>query len=183
MIVYVSGGCKNGKSSIAEKIAFSLKEEDKPFYYIATMCPTDEEDLIRIEKHKKNRLHLNFKTIEIQKDIKNIENLCDLKGTFLIDSVTALLANEMFKDNLMLEAYKKVSEDLLYIISKMRNVVLVSDYIFSDSIKYDEITNTYKKGLAFIDKSCVKNADVLIEVCYNNIIVHKGKERFDEIKL
>lgn len=184
MIVYISGGCKNGKSGIAEKIAYSLKENNKPFYYIATMCPYDEEDIKRIEKHKEDRKHLFFNTIEIQRNIKNLESICDLKGTFLIDSVTALLANEMFVDeNVIDNAYKKVAEDLLYIISKMKNVVLVSDYIFSDSIKYDNITNQYKKGLAFIDKSCARVSDILIEVCYNNIIIHKGKERFEKINL
>lgn len=184
MIVYVSGGCKNGKSSIAEKISYSLKEDNNPFYYIATMCPCDNEDIKRIEKHKKDRQHLFFETIEIQRNIKNLENICDLRGTFLIDSVTALLANEMFiNESIINNAYEKVTEDLLYIISKMKNVVLVSDYIFSDSILYDNITNQYKKGLAFIDKNCAKKSDILIEVCYNNIIIHKGKERFKEINL
>nr|WP_317357743.1 bifunctional adenosylcobinamide kinase/adenosylcobinamide-phosphate guanylyltransferase [uncultured Tyzzerella sp.] len=184
MIIYVSGGCKNGKSGIAEKIAYTLKENNSPFYYIATMCPTDEEDKKRIEKHKENRKHLFFETIEIQKNIKNLENICNLNGTFLIDSVTALLANEMFlKDKVVNDAYKKVCDDLLYIICKMKNVVIVSDYIFSDSLKYDNITNQYKKGLAFIDKSCAKKSDILIEVCYNNIILHKGEERFKNLKI
>lgn len=184
MIIYVSGGCKNGKSGIAEKIAYTLKENSSPFYYIATMCPTDEEDKRRIEKHKKDREHLFFETIEIQKNIKDLENVCNLNGTFLIDSVTALLANEMFlKNNVIDDAYNKVCDDLLYIICKMKNVVIVSDYIFSDSLKYDNITNQYKKGLAFIDKSCAKKSDILIEVCYNNVILHKGKERFKSLKI
>lgn len=184
MIVYISGGCKNGKSSIAEKIAYALKEDNKPFYYIATMCPSDEEDKRRIIKHRKDREHLFFETIEIQRNIKNLEKVCNLDGTFLIDSVTALLANEMFFENkIFYNAYKNITYDLLYIISKVKNLVIVSDYIFSDSIKYDDITNKYRKGLAFIDRSCAKKSDVLIEVCYNNIIVHKGKERFEKIKL
>lgn len=183
MIVYISGGCKNGKSSIAEKIAFTLKQTDKPFYYIATMEPKDEEDKKRIEKHKKDREHLFFETIEIHKNIINLEKTLNLDGTFLIDSVTALLANEMFNDNIIEDAYKKVSHDLLYIIEKMKNVVIVSDYIYSDSIQYDNTTKNYIKGLAYIDKTCSKKADILIEVCYNNIIVHKGKDKFKEIKL
>lgn len=184
MIVYISGGCKNGKSGIAEKIAYSLKENNKPFYYIATMCPTDEEDEKRIKKHREDRKNLFFETIEIQQNIKDLENICDLKGTFLIDSVTALLANEMFLNgNVINDAYKKVCDDLLYIICKMKNVVMVSDYIFSDSMKYDYITNQYKKGLAFIDKNCVKKSDILIEICYNNIIFHKGKERAKNLNI
>lgn len=182
MIVYISGGCKNGKSTIAENIASNLKQKSLPFYYIATMKPVDKEDEIRIKNHKKSRQHLGFETIEILENIKNLENMCNINGTFLIDSTTALLANEMFKNNnINLDAYKKVCEDIVYIIKKLKNVVIVSDYIYSDCINYDNVTNVYKKGLAFIDKNCAKEADVLIEVCYNNIIIHKGKERFKKI--
>lgn len=184
MIIYVSGGCKNGKSSIAEKIAFKLKQKDKPFYYIATMKPVDDEDEKRIEKHRKDREHLFFETIEINKNINELEKIANLDGTFLIDSVTALLANEMFNNGTIIEeAYKKVSEDLLYIVNKMKNVVIVSDYIFSDIIQYDNITKKYIKGLAYIDKTCAKKSDILIEVCYNNIIIHKGKDIVKELKL
>ena len=184
MIVYISGGCKNGKSKIAENIAYSLKENDKDFYYIATMKPIDEEDNKRIKKHREDRKNMFFNTVEIHNNIKNLENICNLNGTFLLDSVTALLANEMFYNNTFIkDSYKKVCHDLLYIMSKAKNMVIVSDYIYSDSVIYDEITNSYKKGLAFIDKSCAKKADVLIEVCYNNIIFHKGKERFKKLNL
>lgn len=183
MIVYISGGCKNGKSSFAEKIANSLKQKNKPLYYIATMIPSDSEDDERIKKHKKQRQEFNFETLEIKTNIKQIEKLCDCDATFLIDSTTALLSNEMFlKDGTFVkDSYKKVSDDLIYITKKLKNVVLVSDYIFSDSIIYDEYTENYKKGLAFIDKNVAKQSDVLIEVCYGNMIFYKGK--FEDLKL
>lgn len=185
MIVYISGGCKNGKSSYAEKIANNLREENKPFYYIATMISSDKEDEERIKRHIYQRKNFNFETVEIYKDIKNIEKVCNLEGTFLIDSTTALLANEMFLNNKQFipNIYKKVAKDLIYIIKKMKNVVIVSDYIFSDSINYDEYTNQYRKGLAFIDKCCAAESDILIEVCYGNIIFYKGKEKLKDIKL
>ena len=49
MIIYVSGGCKNGKSSLAEDWAKTLSG-GKPLYYIATMIPHDSEDNARIER-------------------------------------------------------------------------------------------------------------------------------------
>lgn len=182
MIVYISGGCKNGKSSYAEKIANVLKEKDMPFYYIATMDCYDKEDEERIKEHKKQRQIFNFKTIEIKTNIKDLENIANLKGTFLIDSTTALLANEMFLKNekTVFDVYKKVAKDLVYITKKMKNVVIVSDYIFSDSINYDKYTNNYKKGLAFIDNVFGLKSDVLIEVCYGNLIFYKGREKLEE---
>lgn len=177
MIVYISGGCKNGKSSFAEQIAYNLKEKENPLYYIATMNPCDKEDNERIKKHIKQRERFNFKTIEINRNIDNLENICDLKGSFLIDSATALLVNEMFLENgdIIENAYLKVAQNLNYILNKMKNVVIVSDYIFSDTIKYDNFTEMYRKGLAFIDKSCAKYADVVIEVSYGNLKFFKGE--------
>lgn len=185
MIIYISGGCKNGKSGYAEKIANYLKDDNNKFYYIATMCSSDTEDDERIERHRKEREKFNFKTIEIKKNIKDLENICDLQGTFLIDSVTALLSNEMFlTDGQFLEdAFKKVTDDLIYIIKKLKNVVIVSDYIFSDSIFYDKYTENYRKGLAFIDKACAKECDVLIEICYGNMIAYKGNKVLKEMQL
>lgn len=185
MIVYISGGCKNGKSSYAEKIANALKQKENPLYYIATMIPSDKEDEERIKRHKEQRKEFNFTTIELKRNINEIEKICDLDGTFLIDSTTALLSNEMFlEDGSFIEnSYKKVANDLIYIVKKLKNVVIVSDYIFSDSINYDKYTENYKKGLGFIDKVLAKESDILIEVCYGNMIFYKGKEKFKDIKI
>ena len=41
MSTYISGGCKNGKSFYAQRVA---KAGGTPLYYIATMIPHDSED-------------------------------------------------------------------------------------------------------------------------------------------
>ena len=70
MKIFVSGGCKNGKSTIAEKLAVSLKKDN--LYYIATMVPSDKEDENRILNHQKSREGLGFKTLEIPVDRKSV---------------------------------------------------------------------------------------------------------------
>ena len=45
MNIFISGGCKNGKSYHAQELARDMaSEQNVPLYYIATMIPTDEED-------------------------------------------------------------------------------------------------------------------------------------------
>ena len=44
MIVFITGGAKNGKSSYAQDLAVKLASGGK-HYYLATMIPCDEEDL------------------------------------------------------------------------------------------------------------------------------------------
>lgn len=182
MRIYISGGCKNGKSTFAEKIAFFQKKEGFPLYYIATMNPVDDEDKKRIKKHIKSRENYNFETLEVVNNINFIKESTNLNGSFLLDSTTALLMNEMFtKDGINNKAYETISKDLTGILKCIKDIVIVSDYIFSDSFIYDECTEDYRKGLAYIDKNCAKICDVLIEVCYNSLIIYKGKEVFNEL--
>jgi len=52
--------------------------------------------------------------------------------------------------------------------------VIVSDYIYSDAARYDEVTETYRRCLARIDGLLAKKCDVVIEFSCGNVIVHKG---------
>ena len=92
MIVFVSGGAKNGKSSFAQNLAVQLAAGGKR-YYIATMIPCDEEDRDRIRHHIADRDGLGFETIEQGRNIDGVLSKADPRGSFLLDSVTALLLN------------------------------------------------------------------------------------------
>ena len=65
MNVFISGGCKNGKSMYAQNIARDMAQsQNVPLYYIATMIPTDDEDRARIRRHLSERDGWGFETIE-----------------------------------------------------------------------------------------------------------------------
>ncbi|NLL63268.1 MAG: adenosylcobinamide kinase/adenosylcobinamide-phosphate guanylyltransferase [Ruminococcaceae bacterium] len=173
MNVFISGGCKNGKSMFAQQIA---KKFGTPLYYIATMIPYDEEDEKRIRRHQKEREGWGFETIECPTNILNV--LDGRNGTFLLDSVTALLLNEMYENasgEADFIAVERVAKELTEFIHKADNVVLVSDYIYSDAEKFLEFTENYRKALAFIDKTLAKECDLVVEVCVGNKIYHKGE--------
>ena len=51
-IIFVSGGCRSGKSSYAEDLALNL---DGPHHYLATAQAFDDEMEDRILRHKKMR--------------------------------------------------------------------------------------------------------------------------------
>lgn len=185
MKVFISGGCKNGKSTYAERIAVSMAASAPPLYYIATMRPSDDEDIARIKRHRKNREGLGFSTVELETDITQILDRCDTRGTFLLDSTTALLSNEMFdrEGNYSACAGEKVADGLHSILSQLSDIVIVSDYIYSDATVYDKLTQSYRKALAQADRTCAKMSDVVIEVCYGTLIFHKGRDRFEALKL
>ena len=182
MKIFISGGCKNGKSYHAQRLAKAQQTEH--LYYVATMQSADSEDDERIIRHKQERGGWGFATVEQYIDIENILDKCDNRGSFLLDSVTALLANEMFPPpdwKLNGQAAEKIIAGLLKILDNIENIVIVSDYIYSDAVIYDEMTERYRKSLAEIDRAAAKACGVVLEVAYTNMIVHKGKEIFGEI--
>jgi len=185
MKVFITGGCKNGKSTYAEEIALSLKKPATPCFYVATMQPMDDEDRKRIARHQASRKGLGFETIEWQLDIDKLADCYDSDGVFLLDSTTALLANEMFTFDgiyeMQLSAPEKVAADVTKLINSVNDVVIVSDYIYGDAVFFAADTEAYRKGLSLVDRACANVSDVVIEVCYGNLLVFKGEEFMEEI--
>ncbi len=181
MNYFVSGGCKNGKSYHAQRIAKEMAETSgRPLYYLATMEPHDSEDDERIARHIEDRAGWGFTTIEQPTDIcgiferKNAATI-DKNGVFLLDSVTALLSNEMFRadGSVDLEAPKRVASELTRFAEMTGSTVFVSDYIYSDAHLYDELTEAYRKGLALCDRALAQACDKVLEVAYTNVTEHK----------
>ena len=50
MLIFLSGGAKNGKSMLAQRLCRRLSGGG-PLYYLATMIPHDAEDEQRIARH------------------------------------------------------------------------------------------------------------------------------------
>ena len=172
MSTYISGGCKNGKSFYAQRVA---KAGGTPLYYIATMIPHDSEDHGRIRRHRDERAGWGFETLECGRDILRCLDRADPRGSFLLDSVTALLSNEMFPpEGMRTDAPERVAKALEAFIERAPNTVLVSDFIFSDAMLYDEWTEAYRRGLATVDRRLASCCDNVIAVICGQFIVHKG---------
>lgn len=179
MNIFISGGCKNGKSMYAQELAKEMAENNgTELYYVATMRPGDEEDLARIARHIKEREGWGFITLEQSVNICEClkdESKVSCSGAFLLDSVTALLSNEMFRTDGTMDkaAAERVAEELLEFAERTGNTVFVSDYIYGDAGQYDEWTESYRKGLAYIDRKLAAECGRVIEVFASNIIEYK----------
>lgn len=178
MTVFISGGAKNGKSTLAQNLAVKLSQGGK-HYYLATMIPVDDEDRERIRRHVEDRQGLGFETVECGRHILSCLEAADPNGTFLLDSVTALLMNELFPAEknyeMDLQAAARCKEELTLFARTVRNAVIVSDYLYSDAIRYDESTETYRRCLADIDRALAGVCDTVIEVSAGQVILHKGE--------
>ena len=180
MNVFISGGCKNGKSLYAQNLAKSMAEKDgRALYYVATMIPTDDEDRQRIQRHLAERDGWGFETLEQGRCICDaLKGNVDVRGAFLLDSVTALLSNEMFAPDGSFDgdAGKRVADELFEFALRTGNTVFVSDYIYSDARGFDQWTETYRRALAYIDRQLASVCDKVIEVAYGHIYEYEEEK-------
>lgn len=175
MTVFISGGAKCGKSSLAQDIAVKLADGGR-LYYTATMIPTGEEDFERIRRHIEDRAGMGFETVECG---RNILDIADENGTFLVDSITSLVQNALFPVEkgyqMDIPGAERCGEELAEFAGLVRNAVFVSDYIYSDAQRYSESTEMYRRCLASVDRRLAKLCDVVIEVTAGRPVIHKGE--------
>lgn len=177
MKVFITGGAKNGKSTLAQDLAVHLAAGGTR-YYIATMIPADAEDDDRIRRHIADRAGLDFETIECPRRILSCLDSADAGGVFLLDSVTALMQNEMFppeRDYALDEsAAERCMSELLTFARSVENAVFVSDFIYADTETYDPVTESYRRALAAADRMLAWECDTVVELAAGRRIVHKG---------
>ena len=180
MTVFISGGAKNGKSTLAQDLTVALSEGGT-HYYVATMISTGAEDDERIRRHIADRDGMGFETVECFTDIMACLKTADKEGAFLVDSVTALMQNAMFpvekNYEMDLAGAERCGDELVEFAKKVRHVVYVSDYIYSDAERYSESTEAYRKALADIDRRLAQVCDTVVEVSAGQHFVHKGELR------
>lgn len=177
MTVLIVGGSKSGKSSLAQNVCAELAG-DGPLYYLATMIPQDGEDEARIARHIEDRAGMGFETLEQGRDLTAVLSRAEKNGTFLLDSVTALLSNEFFPREKNYEpdpaSGQRVAEDICTLSRQVRNLVVVADDLFRDAARYDPVTQSYRKALADILRRVAREADTVAEMSMGNLTVFKG---------
>ena len=177
MTALIVGGSKSGKSSLAQELALSLAG-DGPRYYLATMVPRDGEDRARIARHLEDRAGLGFATVEQGKNLPGCLARANREGTFLLDSVTALLTNEFFppEKNYAPDytAGQRVGDDILSLARQVRHLVVVADDLFRDGARYDGTTESYRQALGGILCRLAEEAELVVEMTMGNPVVHKG---------
>ena len=177
MTYFISGGAKNGKSTLAQDLTVFLANGGK-HYYVATMISTGSEDDDRIRRHIADRAGLGFETVECFRNIMECLKTADKNGVFLVDSVTSLIQNSLFpvekNYEMDIQAANRCADELVEFAKTVRHAVFVSDYIYSDAERYSESTEMYRKCLADIDCRLAKACDTVIEVSAGQPIIHKG---------
>lgn len=163
MRILLVGGSKSGKSMLAQELTRALSHGSR-MYYWATMDPVDSEDEARITRHVSERAGWGFETVECGRDLLSFPALSE-DSSVLFDSITALLANEMFTAEGMDEtAAERAVNELSALSLSIENFVCVCDEVFHDGIDYSPMTECYRKGLAKICRELALEFDLVCEV-------------------
>ena len=173
MITLVTGGSGSGKSAYAEEVLTGFG--DFPRIYIATMYPFDEESKKRIERHRKMRAEKNFNTIECYTGLRNLElpeGCC-----VLLECMSNLVANEMFQeDGAKDDTVPEILEGISEIEKQAKELVIVTNEIFSDAVVFDGDMDSYLEYLGKINQAAAQRADEVVEVVYGIPVFHKSTD-------
>lgn len=185
MLELVTGGSGSGKSEYAESLAVNAYRQNPEgmLYYIATMQPSDEECLKRIEKHRRMRARKGFTTIECYTHLEEVEISC--KDVVLLECMSNLLANEMFgqkgrirsesKDREEMMLQKAIFVPVFHLAEQASHMVVVTNEVFSDGMEYEEETGRYVRLLGKVNCEIGRKADTVTEVVCGIPVIRKGE--------
>jgi len=167
LILFISGGVRSGKSSLAEEMAlqFYYDQRASALYYIATTkCNNDEEMLDRIKRHKASRGQ-EWTTIEepyhIDGQIKKLKS----KSVLLIDCLTVWSSNVLFSENKTYETMiNRIEKTVRIAKDKKITVIFVSNDLNEDLPIQDEGVQKYIYSLEAVHKCAVSHSDQAIQV-------------------
>lgn len=171
-IIFITGGARSGKTTFAENYAESIYDHSTfDLYYLATSRVSDREMDERIKRHQRDRANSQAKwqTIEQPLEIGEIAEDLNENAIVLVDCITLLLSNELYKEDFSEERYLKKSyqtevknriiNGLLRIASKSKTTLIVSNEVLFDSSAIDnEIVTIYQSLLGEIHQEIVKKA-------------------------
>lgn len=174
MMILVTGGSGSGKSAYAEDRVLSLGEGRR--IYIATMYPFDLESKRRIDRHRRMRAGKGFETVERYTNLKEL--VLPKDSTVLLECMSNLAANEMFnEDGAKENTVDEIMEGIRLLKDHVKNLVVVTNEIFSEVSSYEGETGMYRIYLGEINRRMAEMADEVYEVVYGIPVLVKGGEK------
>lgn len=168
MLTIIIGGAGSGKSAFAEAHVGKLPGRK---IYLATMLARDGESRARVQKHRTQRMHLGFETLERGFDLENAA--IPAGANVLLEDLSNLLANEMYEyDGGGIDALRR---GLRHLINSCKNLTIVTNEVFSGGADYDKESLRYMRTLADLNRALAARADLVVEVVCTLPNILKGE--------
>ncbi|MBI5894359.1 MAG: bifunctional adenosylcobinamide kinase/adenosylcobinamide-phosphate guanylyltransferase [Deltaproteobacteria bacterium] len=153
-LIFITGGCRSGKSAYALKLAESMKGKKA---YLATGEPLDKEMSERIKKHKKERGN-SWATIEEPINIINIIRKNKKYDVILLDCLTLWISNMLCKSEI-----RNPKSEILKLISACKDkkftIIIVSNEVGLGIVPDNKVAREFRDIAGYANQSIAKKAD------------------------
>ena len=155
-ITFILGGARSGKSSFAVKLA---KKQKGKAAFIPTCQPFDAEMKKRIALHKKTR-PANWVTLENSGDMNLLLKQIDPKiKVVIIDCLTLLVSNLMFKKLSEKEITTRIKEILKTITKAKYKTIIVSNEVGLGIVPVNKLAREFRDIAGRINQLTASEAD------------------------
>lgn len=173
MLTLVVGGAGSGKSACAERLI--ERSDAAKRVYLATMEPFSGEAAARIEKHRVMRANKGFVTVERFTDLAGVTVPPD--SAVLLEDLGNLCANELFSPRGAGDgAADAILRGVEHLLAKCRDLVIVSNEVFTGGTDYAGDTERYLSVLAYLNRKLAALSDRVCEVSGGIATYYKGEE-------
>lgn len=161
-IIYISGGCRSGKSDYAESTACNISPKK---LYLAT-CPVfDPEMKQRVERHKQNRADDGWDTVEEEINIAQVIRNSKDYDVVLVDCLTLWLNNLIYSakknQNLITEGdIVRLCEEIIQACRRAGNtIIFVSNEIGMGIVPESESVRLFRDLCGICNQEIAKASD------------------------
>lgn len=170
MRTLISGGAGSGKSALAERLAVESAAPVR--VYLATMTVWGPEDRERVERHRALRAGKGFVTVERTTGLDGLTVPAD--SVVLLEDLGNLTANECFGPLGFPGAEERILTGMEHVSAQCRDLIVVTNELFSDGIAYPAETERYLDLLARLNRALAERSDRVVEVAAGLPIAWKG---------
>ena len=128
----------------------------------------DDESRLRVRRHRAQRSELGMTTLECPRGIGNLSLQSGCAA--LLEDIPNLLANEMFDGG----RPDRIVGDIAHLSGICSDLIIVTNDVFSDGVRYDGGTAEYIRQLAEINRALAAMCGSVAEVVYSIPVAVKG---------
>jgi len=171
-LIFITGGCRSGKSQFA--LDFANRHFHKKLY-LATCEALDEEMITRIEHHKKRR-GSDWQTVE--EPIKMTEAIRQRQSdmeVILLDCITLWLSNLLMRQESDHEIMNEVSRLIETVTQGQTSFILVSNEVGMGIVPVEPLGRRFRDLSGIVNQKIAEVAQTVIFMVSGIPIFLKGK--------
>jgi len=170
-LIFITGGSRSGKSTLAVNLARSIRKRK---IFIATCIPEDEEMKRRVMLHRKNRPS-SWRTIEQRGALVPVlEKETKADVVIIIDCLTLFVSSLLMKESKEDSIKDEVAEAVAIIKKGNATVIIVSNEVGCSLVPENKLARDFRDIAGGCNQIVAKAADEVIYMVSGIPVTIKG---------